>query len=163
MKARETGKQAPEDQNYPDFSELLSLWQQPTLPPHHELRNPHPHPKGTNGTGALLHCCPPSQEAGELPTPSCGRTHSTASRRAQEPWEEVVTYCLATKKSEVTTQHRLSSPGLVMEETDDTSFPPFPLPRDCSRGHKVVLSGQKPGAMTRVATAQEARSTEWGR
>ena len=75
----------------------------------------------------------------------------------------MVTYCPASKQSEVTTQHRLSSPGLVMEETDNTSFPPFPLPRDCSRGQGVVMSGQEPGAMTRVATAQEARSTEWGR
>ena len=138
----------------------------PATHPHKELVTPYLHPQGSK-----WHWSPPSrvprkllsQEAEELATLICCGTHSTTSRRAQEPWEEVVTYCSATKQSEVTTQHRLSSPGLVMEETDDTSFPPFPLPRDCSRGHKVVLSGQKPGAMTRVATAQEARSTEWGR
>ena len=163
MKARETGRQAPEDQDYPDVSELRACSSRSSPHPIKSWCPPTPTTKGANGTGALPHRCPPSQEAGELPAPSCGRTHSTTSRRAQEPWEEVVTYCSATKQSEVTTQHRLSSPGLVMEETDDTSFPPFPLPRDCSRGHKVVLSGQKPGAMTRVATAQEARSTEWGR
>ena len=46
--------------------------------------------------------------------------HSTTSRRAQEPWGELVTYCLATKESKVTTQHRLGSLGLVIKEIDNT-------------------------------------------
>ena len=53
----------------------------------------------------------------------CCRTHSTTSRRAQEPREELVTYCLATNQSEVTVQHRLGSLGFIMEETDDTPTP----------------------------------------
>ena len=80
MKARETGRQAPEDQDYPDISELLSLQQQPIPPPDKELVPSHPHPQGSKWDWS-----PPSQEAGELATPSCGRTHSTTSRRTKEP------------------------------------------------------------------------------
>ena len=36
--------------------------------------------------------------------------------RTKEAWEELVTYCWATKQSEVTVQHRSGLPGLVMEE-----------------------------------------------
>lgn len=98
----------------------------------------------------------------ELATPICGRTHSTTSTRTKEPWEELVTYCLATKQSEVTVQHRPGLMSLVVEETDDTLHPPSPLPRGRSRGH-VTLSSQDPGTMTRSAATQEAGPTEQGR
>ena len=50
----------------------------------------------------------------------CFRIHSTTTRRTKEPGEELVTYCSATKQSEVTTQHRPGLLGLVMEETDNS-------------------------------------------
>lgn len=114
--------------------------------------------------------CPPSQEAWELTAPICGRTHSTTSTRTKEPWEELVIYCLATKQSKVTVQHRPGSMGLVVEETDDTPHPsPLlglqqrsrgrseqPGPRDCDkvcrypggrthRAGQVVSKMQPPG------------------
>ena len=107
--------------------------------------------------------CPPSQEAGELAALICGRTHSTTMMITKEAWEELVTYCLATKQSEVTVQHRPGLMGLVMEETDDTLHPPSPLPRGRSRGHAVALSSQDPGTMTRSAATQEAGPTEQDR
>ena len=54
----------------------------------------------------------------------CGRTHSTTSTKAQEPQEELVTYCPAAKQSKDTVQHRLGSPGHMTEETDDTPQSP---------------------------------------
>ena len=74
----------------------------------------------------------------------------------------MVTYCPAVKESEVIVQHSLGSPGLVMEETDDTPLPLSPLLRDCKRGHGVALSGQDPGAKMRAAATQEAEPTEQG-
>ena len=53
----------------------------------------------------------------------------------------MVTYCLNAKESKVTVQHRPGSVGLVKKETDDTPLSPSPLPRDCSRGRVVALSG----------------------
>lgn len=75
----------------------------------------------------------------------------------------MVTYCSATKQSEVTTQHRPGSPGLMMEETDDMPHSLSPLPGDCSRVCRVALSGQEPGAMMRAAATQKTGPTERGR
>ena len=83
--------------------------------------------------------------------------------RTKEAWEELVTYCPAAKKSEVTVQHRSGLPGLVMEEMDDTTLHASLLPRVSSRGRGVALSCQEPGTMMRAATSQDAGATEEGR
>ena len=100
----------------------------PATHPHKELVTPYLHPQGSK-----WHWSPPSrvprkllsQEAEELATLICCGTHSTTSRRAQEPWRELVTYCPATKQNKVTTQHRPGSLGLVIKEMDNTP-PPIP-------------------------------------
>lgn len=62
----------------------------PATHPHKELLDPYtPPPKGANGTGALslkgAQTSVPGK-AEELATLICCGTHSTTSRRAQEPW-----------------------------------------------------------------------------
>ena len=46
--------------------------------------------------------------------------------RTKEAWEELVTYCPAAKKSEVTVQHRSGLSGLVMEEDGRHTPPSIP-------------------------------------
>lgn len=65
--------------------------------------------------------CPLSQEARELATPiTLAGPTALPAREPRNHGEELVTYCLATKQSEVTVQHRPGLMSLVVEETQTT-------------------------------------------
>ena len=102
---------------------------------------PPPPPREQMGLYSFITGALHPRKQGSWPPLICCRTQNTTSTRPQEPREEMVTYCLNAKESKVTVQHRPGSVGLVKKETDDTPLSPSPLPRDCSRGRVVALSG----------------------